>query len=167
MVPEHVHDAGAGQGDGEQLGPLLHHSANQEAPVRLAHEAQRRGRRVALALQVFGCRDEVVEHVLFLLVHAGLVPGRDEPPLLDYSRSILAELRSHQVRAELDSSTDHIKAKIANAEQMKVHTMLVIGKRDMDANAVSVRVHGKGNLGAKPRAEVVAEILESIRSRTA
>ena len=30
---------------------------------------------------------------------------------------------------------------------MKVHTMFVIGKRDMEANAVSVRVHGKGNLG--------------------
>jgi hypothetical protein len=33
---------------------------------------------------------------------------------------------------------------------MKVHTMFVIGKRDMEADAVSVRVHGKGNLGAKP-----------------
>ena len=44
-----------------------------------------------------------------------------------------------------------MKTKIANAEQMKVHTMLVIGNRDMEANAVSLRVHGKGNLGAKPR----------------
>jgi threonyl-tRNA synthetase len=34
---------------------------------------------------------------------------------------------------------------------MKVQTMLVIGNRDMEANAVGVRVHGKGNLGAKPR----------------
>jgi threonyl-tRNA synthetase len=42
---------------------------------------------------------------------------------------------------------------------------LVIGKRDMEANAVSVRVHGKGNLGAKPRAEVIAELLASIRER--
>ena len=36
--------------------------------------------------------------------------------------------------------------------------------RDMEANAVSVR-HGKGNLGAKPRGEVIAEILDSIRLR--
>ena len=48
---------------------------------------------------------------------------------------------------------------------MKVHTMLVIGNRDMEANAVSVRVHGKGNLGAKPRAEVVADILAAIKER--
>ena len=51
------------------------------------------------------------------------------------------------------------------AEEMKVHTMFVIGKRDMDADAVSVRVHGKGNLGAKPRAEAIAEILQSVKER--
>jgi threonyl-tRNA synthetase len=50
-----------------------------------------------------------------------------------------------------------MKAKIANTEQMKVHTMLVIGNRDIEANAVSLRVHGKGNLGAKPRGDVIAE----------
>ncbi|MFL6589893.1 MAG: threonine--tRNA ligase [Chthoniobacterales bacterium] len=94
-----------------------------------------------------------------------ILPIGDEAPLLDYSRAILDELRSHQVRAELDSSTDHIKSKIANAEEMKVHTMLVIGNRDMEAKAVSVRVHGKGNLGAKPRGEVVGNILAAIRER--
>jgi threonyl-tRNA synthetase len=86
--------------------------------------------------------------------------------LLDYARAIHAELRSHQVRCELDASTDHIKAKIANAEQMKVHTMLVIGNRDMEANAVSVRVHGQGNLGAKPRDEVVTNLLQAIKVRS-
>jgi threonyl-tRNA synthetase len=45
--------------------------------------------------------------------------------------------------------------------------MLVIGKRDLEANAVSVRVHGRGNLGARPRDEVIADILEKIRNRTA
>ncbi|PYJ44717.1 MAG: hypothetical protein DME85_14485 [Verrucomicrobia bacterium] len=39
---------------------------------------------------------------------------------------------------------------------MKVPTMFVIGKRDIEADAVSVRVHGKGNLGAKPRGEAIA-----------
>ena len=38
---------------------------------------------------------------------------------------------------------------------MKV-TILVIGNRDMEANAVSLRVHGKGNLGAKPARRVPA-----------
>jgi len=89
----------------------------------------------------------------------------DDPKLLDYARSILNELRAHQVRAEIDESTDKINGKIQRAEQMKVHTMFVIGKRDMEANAVSVRLHGKGNLGAKPRADAMAEILLSIKER--
>ena len=89
----------------------------------------------------------------------------DEPKLMDYARSILKELRAQHVRAELDESSDKINGKIQRAEQMKVHTMFVIGKRDMEANAVSVRVHGKGNLGAKPSAEAIAEILDSIKDR--
>jgi len=91
----------------------------------------------------------------------------DEPKLMDYARSILKELRAHQVRAEIDESSDKINGKIQRAEQMKVHTMFVIGKRDLDADVVSVRVHGKGNLGAKPRAEAIAEVLESIKERRA
>ncbi|HET7227155.1 MAG TPA: His/Gly/Thr/Pro-type tRNA ligase C-terminal domain-containing protein, partial [Chthoniobacterales bacterium] len=91
----------------------------------------------------------------------------DEPQLLDYSRAIHKELRSHQVRAEIDTSTDKINGKIQRAEQMKVHTMFVIGKRDMEAKAVSVRVHGKGNLGARPRDEVISTLLEQIKTRAA
>src|SRR6266850_6416036 len=91
----------------------------------------------------------------------------DDAKLVDYSMSILNELRGHQVRAEIDKSTDQINGKIQRAEQMKVHTMFVIGKRDMEADAVSVRVHGKGNLGAKPRSEVIADILSSIKERRA
>src|SRR5882724_8236557 len=91
----------------------------------------------------------------------------DEPQLLDFARSILKELRAHQVRAEIDKSSDNINGKIQRAEQMKVHTMFVIGARDMEADAVSVRLHGKGNLGAKPRSEAVADILSSIKERRA
>ncbi len=50
---------------------------------------------------------------------------------------------------------------------MKVPTIFVTGKRDPAAGAVSVRVHGKGNLGATPRTEVIAEILRSIKERRA
>ncbi len=94
-----------------------------------------------------------------------ILPIGDEAILLDYARAILKELRANQVRAEIDESSDKINGKIQRAEEMKVHTMLVIGNRDMAANAVSVRVHGKGNLGAKPRDEVIAQILLSIKER--
>ena len=43
--------------------------------------------------------------------------------------------------------------------------MLVIGGRDMEAGAVSVRLHHGGPQGAKPKAEVIADILASIKAR--
>ncbi len=89
----------------------------------------------------------------------------EEPALADYGRALVQELRGHYVRAEGDFSSNRINGKIQEAEQAKVHTMLVIGPRDMQAGAVSVRVHGQGNLGARPRAEVVAGLLQAIRER--
>jgi len=91
----------------------------------------------------------------------------DEEPLLEHAKALVKELRAARVRAEGDYSSDKINGKIQRAEQAKVHTMLVIGQRDLQAGAVSVRVHGKGSLGAKPRTEVIAGILDSIRARSA
>jgi threonyl-tRNA synthetase len=91
----------------------------------------------------------------------------DEAALIDYAKPIVDELRAQQVRVETDFSSDPIKAKISNAEVARVHTMLVIGGRDMEAGNVSVRLHGKGPQGAKPKAEVVADILAAIRERRA
>ena len=70
-------------------------------------------------------------------------------------------------RSDSDYSATPFKAKISNAEQLRVHTMLVIGGRDMEADAVSVRLHHGGPQGAKPKGEVVAEILASIKERRA
>jgi threonyl-tRNA synthetase len=66
-----------------------------------------------------------------------------------------------------DLGPEPIKAKIAEAELVKVHTMLVIGGRDVEAGNVSVRLHGKGNVGAKAKGEVVADILSAIKERRA
>ncbi|MFZ4694095.1 MAG: threonine--tRNA ligase, partial [Verrucomicrobiia bacterium] len=90
-----------------------------------------------------------------------------EEPLVRYARGIVDELRASMVRAEGDFSTNMINGKIQDAEKARVHTMLVIGGRDLEAGNVSVRVHGKGNLGAKPRAEVIADLLAAFRERRA
>jgi threonyl-tRNA synthetase len=89
----------------------------------------------------------------------------DDEALVNYSKQIVAELRAHEVRADGDYGSEPMKAKIAEAEKLRVHTMLVIGGRDMEAGAVSLRLHGKGNVGAKPKAEAIAEILASIKER--
>ncbi len=91
----------------------------------------------------------------------------DDEALINYAKPIVAELRANMVRVDADFSATPFKAKISNAEQLRVHTMLVIGGRDMEAGAVSVRLHHGGQQGAKPKAEVVADILASIKERRA
>ena len=91
----------------------------------------------------------------------------DDAALVNYAQPIVNELRANFVRVSADFSTDPIKAKIAEAEKAKVHTMLVIGGRDLEAGAVSVRLHGQGNIGAKPKGEVVADIITAIKERRA
>jgi threonyl-tRNA synthetase len=91
----------------------------------------------------------------------------DDEALINYAKPIVAELRANMVRVDADYSSTPFKAKISNAEQLRVHTMLVIGGRDMEAGAVSVRLHHGGQQGAKPKAEVVADILASIKERRA
>ena len=100
--------------------------------------------------------------ILPFLSHSTVV---EDAPVVEYVQAIHRELRRAGVRATLDLTTDNIKGKIARAEEMKVHTMLVVGKRDLESGQVSVRVHGKGNLGAQPRAEVVAGLLAAIKAR--
>jgi threonyl-tRNA synthetase len=89
----------------------------------------------------------------------------DDEALTKYARDIVQELRAQMVRAQGDYSGDKINGKILRAEEAKVHTMLVVGARDMESGNVSLRVHGKGNQGAKPRGEVIADILQSIKER--
>ena len=94
-----------------------------------------------------------------------ILPIGDEAPLLEYAHSILAELRAAGIRVAIDATNDKINGKVLRAEEQKVHTMLVIGRRDLEADAVSLRVHGQGNLGAKPRAEVIADLIAAVQTR--
>ncbi|MEO6035195.1 MAG: His/Gly/Thr/Pro-type tRNA ligase C-terminal domain-containing protein [Verrucomicrobiota bacterium] len=79
----------------------------------------------------------------------------------------MQQRRAAEVRVKADFGPEPIKAKIADAETAKVHTMHVIGGRDVEAGNLSVRLHGKGNVGAKAKGEVVAEILAAIKERRA
>ena len=89
----------------------------------------------------------------------------DDAALVDYATGIVNELRGHGVRVECDLGSDKINGKIMRAEESKVPMMLVIGGREREAGNVAVRVHGQGSLGAKPRTEVLAQIVQDIKTR--
>ncbi len=96
-----------------------------------------------------------------------ILPIGAEDELVAAARELENELRALGIRVTSDVSTDKINGKVLRAEESKVHTMLVVGKRDLEAGCVSVRLHGKGNLGARPRAEVITDLAASVRERRA
>ena len=88
--------------------------------------------------------------------------GNDQ---VEYAREVVSELRKHEVRVSLDTTSDKIGARIRRAETEKVHTILLVGRREQEADNLAVREHGKGDLGAKPKTEVISDLLERINTR--
>jgi threonyl-tRNA synthetase len=56
---------------------------------------------------------------------------------------------------EVDLRSEKIGRKIAESEQAKIPISLIIGQKEMDAESVSLRIHGKGDTGSKTITEIV------------
>lgn len=82
-----------------------------------------------------------------------------------YAQTVYDQLKAAGVRATLDAGEEKIGAKIRNAELKKIPYMLIVGQKESESGQVSVRRHGKGDLGARSLAEFKAEILDEIKHR--
>ena len=82
----------------------------------------------------------------------------------DYAESIYKELKKNNIRAGLDIRSEKIGHKIRESELQKIPYMLIIGKKEIENESVSVRLHGVGDKGSLKLAEVIdllkAEIAE-------
>jgi len=75
-------------------------------------------------------------------------------------------LHAQGVRAELDLDSDRMNAKIRKAQLMKVPYMAVLGKREVESNAVALRKRD-GSQAVLPVEEFVALVAEKIKTRDA
>ncbi|MBP6432311.1 MAG: threonine--tRNA ligase [Ferruginibacter sp.] len=84
---------------------------------------------------------------------------------IDYATSLLQKLKKAGVRASIDDRQEKIGKKIRDTELAKVPYMLVVGEKEMTDETAAVRRQGKGDLGVKPVAEFIAEIVAEIAER--
>ncbi|MED4727587.1 Threonine--tRNA ligase 2 [compost metagenome] len=82
-----------------------------------------------------------------------------------YAEEVKEKMLEKGIRVEVDSRNEKIGYKIREAQMNKVPFMLVIGDKEMEDGALSVRRRGEGDLGAKPVDEVVEMILEEIATK--
>ena len=91
------------------------------------------------------------------------VPVADEH--VSYLNDVAAELKSHGVRIEVDSSDDRMAKKIVNHTNQKVPFMLLAGDRDVEAGAVSFRFADRSQINGVPREQAIAAIGNWIADR--
>jgi threonyl-tRNA synthetase len=65
----------------------------------------------------------------------------------DYAKEVIDTLKELDIRGFLDNRDEKIQRKIRDAEVKKVPYMLIVGEREAAEKKVSVRRHGKGDLG--------------------
>ena len=76
-----------------------------------------------------------------------------------YAEQVRDALLAAGLRATLDDRDEKVGRKIRDAEEQKVPAMLVVGEREAEAGEVSLRRHGRRNLGARPLETVVAALV--------
>lgn len=87
-------------------------------------------------------------------VQALLIPITDRH--VEYAQTVAAQLKAAGIRAEIDSSKNRMQAKIAAGRERLIPWLLIMGDRDRDANAVSVRLRTDEDLGQVPLSDFVA-----------
>lgn len=82
----------------------------------------------------------------------------------DYAKKVLNLLNNSEIRAFIDDRNEKAGKKIRDAELMKVPFMLVVGEREEAEGTVSVRRHGKGDLGPRKIEEFIQSVQEEIKT---
>ena len=81
----------------------------------------------------------------------------------DYAEKLNELLKRNEIRTLIDMRSEKIGRKIRDAEMKKVPYMLIVGEKEMNENAVSVRKHGQGDLGSMSVEDFIAMIEKQVK----
>lgn len=96
-------------------------------------------------------------------VQAKVLPISDK--FMDYAVQVQKQLRQAGIRVEVDDRNEKIGKKIRDTELMKVPYMLVLGEKEMQEQAISLRIQGQGDQGMLPVSELVERMKHQITER--
>jgi threonyl-tRNA synthetase len=97
-------------------------------------------------------------------VQAVLVPIADRH--VEHCRGVETRLSSAGIRVEVDDSSERMNAKIRKAQVQKIPFMLVVGDKEAEVGAVSVRLRSGEDLRAKSVDEFIGIAREAIESHS-
>ncbi len=97
-------------------------------------------------------------------VQAVVIPITDEQ--LEYAYNLAQRLRDNCIRVEVDDRSERMNAKIRDAQMQNVPYMLIVGKREVANNMVSVRLCTEKVLGSVSVDSFISMVLCLIRNRS-
>ncbi|MBQ4081800.1 MAG: threonine--tRNA ligase [Clostridia bacterium] len=85
---------------------------------------------------------------------------------MDYAKEVKAQLDAAGLRVELDTRNEKIGYKIREAQLQKVPYMLIVGDKEVENNAVSVRARKDGDLGSMSVEALRDRLLDEVKNHT-
>ena len=82
----------------------------------------------------------------------------------EYAEKLKEKLEEYNIRVELDEREEKIGYKIREAQLQKIPYMLIIGDKEVQANAVGVRSRKDGDIGAMSVEDFINKIEEEIKT---
>ena len=70
------------------------------------------------------------------------------------------------MRAEMSEASETLGKRIREAEMQKVPYLLIVGEKEIAANAVAVRQRGKGDIGQMELEKLIIQLKEEILKKT-
>ncbi len=83
----------------------------------------------------------------------------------EYANEVCKKLASYGFRATVDDRSEKIGYKIREAQLQKIPYMLLVGDKEIEDGAVSVRKRGEGDIGAKSVDEFLQSALADVASK--
>ena len=82
----------------------------------------------------------------------------------EYAEKLKEKLEEYDIRVELDEKEEKIGYKIREAQLQKIPYMLIVGDKEVEANAVGVRSRKDGDIGAMSVEDFINKIEEEIKT---
>lgn len=95
-------------------------------------------------------------------IQVRLLPVSDD--FLPFAKEVCLQMQKLGIRAETDTSGERLGKSIRNAEKQKIPIMAVVGAKEVESNALSIRTRLSGELGSIPVPEILERIQRAIAS---
>ena len=84
---------------------------------------------------------------------------------VEYANALKARLENAGMRVTVDERDENIGTKIKNSRFDRIPYMLIVGDKEVEANAVSVRSRKEGELGAMSQDDIFTKLVTEIATK--